>query len=209
VINGDGYVKINRASITAAPGARVLIRGGKSLQITGSTIGPEGATEEALSIDGMLPTETDTTAALMTAGSDATIMIDGDSMITGVFIAPDAEVRVMGDALIHGRIVAARIDLGDRCIVFAVPDDGRVVGLTSQSGPHRTADGELVPLVCHPSRLSPLIVHRIANELGVPAIALDEATAPLNADDDSGRRRWNNPRRLRNHRRWRLTRGDH
>ncbi|MDE0888606.1 MAG: hypothetical protein OSA40_04015 [Phycisphaerales bacterium] len=207
VIDGDGYVTIHRASITAAPGAQVLIRGGKSLRITDSTIGPEGATEEALSIDGMLPTETDTTAALMTADRDATIMIDGDSMVTGVFIAPEAEVWVMGDALIHGRIMAARIDLGDRCIVFAMPDDGRVVGLTSQFGPHRTADGELVPLVRHPGRLSPNIVLRIANELGVSAIALDEATAPLEADDDSGRRRWNHPRRLRNHRRWRLTRG--
>jgi|GEM_PF-4308052 len=210
IIDGDGHVTIHRASITAAAGARVLIRGGKSIRITDSTIGPEGASVEALSAEGMLPIETDVTRILMTGDLHSTIMIDGESMVTGVVIAPDTEVRVMDDALVHGRIVADRIDLRDRCIVFAMPDDGSVVGLTSRLGPHRSEDGELVHVVCQPDRLQPSTVLQIATELGVCTIALEEE-AEVSSDASNDRRRgWKrqHPWRTRSHRRWRMARGD-
>ena len=205
VITGDEHVTIHRASITAAPGARVLIRGGKSLRITDSTLGPEGATVGSLSADGMLPTDTDVTGVLVTGDQYSTIIIDGESMVTGVIVAPEAEVRVMGDALVHGRMVAERIELGDRCIVFAMPDDGRIVGLTSRVGPHRTIEGGLVPAVCRPDRLDPIVVLQIASELGVPAIGLEEVTYPPEAEKG---RKWRHPQLVRFHRRWRMARGN-
>ncbi len=207
VIDADGYMEIHHASIIAAPGAQVIVRGGKGLRITSSTIGPEGAVPEALSTDGMLSTKTETTAILMTADLRGKITVDGDSMVTGVLIAPDAEVRIMGDALIHGRIIGDRIDLADRCIVFAMPDDGRVVGLTSPFGPHRCEDGRLVPEVCQTDRLRPGMVREIANDLGVQTVALDEAKSPRNAENG-----WRGFRRnvhwlTRHHRRWRMAHG--
>lgn len=208
VIDADGYMTIHRASIIAAPGARVLVRGGKGLRITNSTIGPEGAVPEALSSDGMLPIETKTTAILMTADLRGKITIDGDSMVTGVLIAPDAEVRVMGDALIHGRIIGERIDLADRCVVFAMPDDGRVVGLTSPFGPHRNEDGRLVPEVCQTDRLEPGLVGEIAADLGVQTVALDDAGRPRDTEDGWRGFRRNLHWMVRHHRRWRMARGE-
>ena len=158
----------------------------------------------------MLPTETDVTRILMTGDLHSTIMIDGDSMVTGVVIAPDTEVRVMDDALVHGRIVAERIDLRDRCILFAMPDDGSVVGLTSRLWPHRSEDGGLVAVVCQPNRLTPGTVLQIATELGVSTIALEQEAEVSSDASDGRRRRWKrqHPWRTRSHRRWRMARGD-
>ena len=190
VIDGDALVSIHDAEITVAPAGRLLIRGGRELRIDDGGIGPRDATDrEALTPAGMLPVDVDPKPVNLTGGPGSTIVIEGDAMVTAVVIAPDSDVRVEDDVLLHGRIVADAIEIGGRAVVYAAPDDGRVVGLTSPLGPHRDEDGDLLPALQVEDRTSAAAVDAIAEAIEVPVVSVQESRRETN-------------------RRWRLARED-
>lgn len=176
VIDGDALVSIHDAEIAVAPAGRLLIRGGRELRIEDGGIGPTDATDrDALTSAGMLPVEVDPNPVNLTGGPGSTIVIEGDAMVTAVVIAPDSDVRVEDDVLLHGRIVAEAIEIGGRAVVYAAPDDGRVVGLTSPQGPHRDEDGDLLPALQVADRTSVAAVASIAEAIETPVVSLDES----------------------------------
>lgn len=188
VIDGDALVSIHDAEIAVAPAGRLLIRGGRELRIDDGGIGPRDATDrEALTPAGMLPVDVDPKPVNLTGGPGSTIVIEGDAMVTAVVIAPDSDVRVEDDVLLHGRIVADAIEIGGRAVVYAAPDDGRVVGLTSPQGPHRDEDGDLLPALQVEDRTSAAAVDAIAEAIEVPVVSVQESRRETN-------RRWRRAR---------------
>ena len=176
VIDGDATVSIRDAEIAVAPTGRLLIRGGRELRIDDGGIGPTEATDrDALTADGMLPVDVDPKPVNLTGGPGSTIVIEGDAMVTAILIAPDSDVHVEDDVLLHGRIVADTIEIGGRAVVYAAPDDGRVVGLTSPQGPHRDEDGDLLPALQVEDRTSVDAVDSIAEAIGTPLVSLQES----------------------------------
>ena len=192
VIDGDATVSIRDAEIAVAPTGRLLIRGGRELRIDDGGIGPTEATDrDALTADGMLPVDVDPKPVNLTGGPGSTIVMEGDAMVTAVIIAPDADVRVEDDVLLHGRIVADAIEIGGRAVVYAAPDDGSVVGLTSPQGPHRDEDGDLLAAVQTEDRTSDDAIEAIAEELETPVVSLDDSSG-------ESRRNWRRiPREVR------------
>ncbi len=176
VIDGDADVSIRNAEIAVAPAGRLLIRGGRELRIDDGGIGPTDATDrDALTSAGMLPVEVDPGPVNLTGGPGSTIVIEGDAMVTAVLIAPDSDVHVEDDVLLHGRIVADTIEIGGRAVVYAAPDDGRVVGLTSPQGPHRDEGGDLLPALQVEDRTSVDAVDSIAEAIETPVVSLQES----------------------------------
>ena len=189
VIDGDDRVSIRDAEIAVAPTGRLLIRGGRELRIDDGGIGPTEANDrDALNADGMLPVDVDPNPVNLTGGSGSIIMMEGDAMVTAVIIAPDADVRVEDDVLLHGRIIADGIEIGGRAVVYAAPDDGSVVGLTSPQGPHRAESGDLLAAVRTEDRTSSDAVDAIAEAIDVPVVSLQESRREAN-------RRWRLERR--------------
>lgn len=176
VIDGAADVSIEDAVIAVAPAGRLLIRGGRELRIDDAGIGPLDATDrDALDTRGMLPVDVDPNPVNITGGPGSTIVMEGEAMVTAVVIAPDADVRVEDDVLLHGRILADEIEIGGRAVVYAAPDDGSVVGLTTPQGPHRDEDGDLLTALKVEDRTSAEAVDAISDALETPVVSLDES----------------------------------
>ena len=160
---------IRDAHILVGPTGRLVIRAGRRLRVDDACLGDAACDPEPGEQVDMLPPELSKTAEriILTALPDATIVISGDSLVTGTILAPDAKARILDDAVMHGRMVASRVVLRDDALLYARPDDGSVIGLTTIAGPHRDEDGFLNPMLTAPDRTSSGVLQEIAEALGI------------------------------------------
>lgn len=201
VLDADRNVHLREAEIEVAPEGRLVLRAGRQLRLEDTSILGGDADRRSLAPGEALPTEAMSLADRVTlTGSDGmTLELAGDCDVVATVMAPGTTVRVLEDSVLHGRIVAERVELRDRAIVFARPDDGRVIGLTASAGPHRNEDGRLLDSVCEPNRTEPEALASIAEELGVAVCATGEVATPSPSAEESRsktvregveRRRW-------------------
>ncbi len=163
---------IRGATISVADGAGLILRAGRELRLHDAVIVPEtispseAGTEfhvDTLARDAMLAT---------LDGANASITIEGRSAVVLSVVAPGAGVAVRDDAVLHGRIVASNVELAGRAVVYARPDDGRVIGLTTPIGPHRDDDGRLF------DELAEGDLGAAADRIGIPVVFLTEVAEP-------------------------------
>ncbi|MEE2971931.1 MAG: hypothetical protein VX672_02300, partial [Planctomycetota bacterium] len=201
VLDADRNLHLRAAAIEVSPEGRLVLRAGRQLRLEDTSIQDTVADRRAPAPGEALPAEAMGLADRVTlTGSDGmTLELAGDCDVVATVMAPGTTVRVLEDSVLHGRIVAERVELRDRAIVFARPDDGRVIGLTASSGPHRSEDGRLLDSVCEPDRTEPEALASIAEELGVAVCATGEVATPSPSAEDSKsqtvregieRRRW-------------------
>ena len=180
VLDAKRDLHLRDTHITVGPGGSLILRAGRRLWIQNSSI--EGTTFDERDSDkgGMLAIESASVATrvLITSDEDMVLEINADSLVVGTILAPESTVRISDDAVLHGRIVASRVELRDRAIIYARPDDGRIIGLTAPEGPHRTPEGLLIESVCVPDRTDPEILSTIAEEMGVTVCAAGKVVAP-------------------------------
>ena len=122
---------------------------------------------------------------MLTTLPEAEIVLRGDSSVTGTILAPDAKVKMIDESVLHGRIVAKRAELRDAAILYARPDDGRVIGLTSIAGPHRDEDGFLHSLLTGSDRGDIRVLQQIAEELGMAVCATGSFAHPSETSIDA------------------------
>ena len=183
VLDAERDLHLRDTHIQIEPEGSLILRAGRRIRIQSTSI--EGTTADGREIDdgGMLSIESASIAdrVLITSDEDMVFELAGDSLLIGTILAPDSTVRITGNAVLHGRIVASRVELRDHAIVYARPDDGRIIGLTAPEGPHRTPDGDLMESVCDPDRADPEVMSVIAEEIGVAVCATGNIVAPSTA----------------------------
>lgn len=173
-------VDIRRAEILVGPTGRLVIRAGRRLRIQDAYVGDSRHDPDSIPENGMLPPDTSTTTdrIILTALPDAEILISGGSSVTGTILAPDAKTRVFDDAVVHGRMVASSVELRDDALLYARPDDGSVIGLTTIAGPHRDERGYLNPMLTTPDRGSLDVLEAIAEAIGIAVCATGSIAHP-------------------------------
>ena len=168
------------AEIVVGPTGRIVIRAGRRLQVENAFIGDLAHPGESMDRGRMLPMEAASAVdrIILTGRPDAEITISGDSIVTGTIIAPEANMHVVDSAVLHGRIVAARVEFRNEAMLYARPDDGRMIGMTSVSGPHRDGEGLLKAVVQTPDRGCPSVLEEIAEALGVAVCTTGTVALP-------------------------------
>ncbi|MCP4833162.1 MAG: hypothetical protein GY895_00215 [Phycisphaera sp.] len=176
----DRDFKARDAEIAVGPTGRIVIRAGRRLQVENAFIGDAAHPGESVDRGRMLPMEAAAAVGriVLTGRQDAEITISGDSIVTGTIIAPEANMHVVDSAVLHGRIVAARVEFRNEAMLYARPDDGRMIGMTSLSGPHRDGEGLLKAVVQTPDRGCPAVLEEIAEALGVAVCATGTIALP-------------------------------
>ena len=211
VLDATRDLHLRDTHITVGPRGSLILRAGRRLRIQNTSI--EGTTPDERESDrgGMLSIESASVAdrVLITSDQDMVFELGSDSLVVGTILAPESTVRLSGDAVLHGRIVASRVELRDQAIVYARPDDGRIIGLTAPEGPHRTPEGLLIEAVCVPERTDPETLTAIAEEMGVTVCAAGQVIAPSPAASE--RHEEKNSESIRKHRyerQWKRDRSD-
>ena len=176
-------VDIRHAEILVGPTGRLVIRAGRRLRIDDAYIGDAAFGPEARAEVDMLPPDTKATAdrIILTALPEAEILISGESLVTATIVAPDARARVVDDAVMYGRMVASRVELRDDALLYARPDDGSLIGLTTIAGPHRDEAGFLNPLLTSPDRNCPSVLQQIAESMGIAVCSAGSVAYPSDA----------------------------
>lgn len=205
VLDAKRDLHLRDTHITVGPRGSLILRAGRRLRIQNTSIEGTSSDERDCDSGGMLSIESASVAdrVLITSDDDVIFEIDTHSLVVGTILAPQSTVRISDDAVLHGRIVASRVELRDRAIVYARPDDGRIIGLTAPEGPHRTPEGLLIEAVCVPERTDPETLTAIAEEMGMTVCAAGQVVAP--SPTASERREEENAesiRKHRNERRW-------
>jgi hypothetical protein len=178
VLDAARDLVIRGATITVAEGSQLILRAGRELRLHDAVIVPDAvATTDAATEFASTVAPPDAIVATLD-GSDASIVVEGRAAVVLSIIAPDGDVAIRDDAVMHGRIVAANVELGGRAIVYARPDDGHVIGLTTPVGPHREDDGRLIAeLADLDLGLSSTLV-AAADRVGLPVRTLDDVVEP-------------------------------
>lgn len=201
VLDAVRNLHLRDADIEISAEGSLVLRAGRQLRLEDTAIRDADAERPDLAPGEALPAEAMGLADRVTmTGSDGmTLELAGECDVVATVIAPGTTVRVLEESVLHGRIVAERVELRDEAIVFARPDDGRVIGLTASSGPHRCEEGLLVDSVREPDRTEPEALASIAEELGVAVCATGDVATPSPEAEESRsgrirdsieRRRW-------------------
>ena len=172
-------LNLREATILVRPGARLELRGGERVLLDGATIGQTAAATLAIADTGMLPLESDPQAVVVVADDRGAVAIRGDALLAATIVAPEASVTLEDGAILHGRVVAAEATLRDDAVLFARPDDGRVIGLTSPVGPHRDETGRLTPEVAELDRTDESFLMYLAETLELPVCGDGRMVRPL------------------------------
>ncbi len=178
VLDAARDLVIRGATIIVADGSHLILRAGRELRLHDAVIVPESvaavdaATEFASTV--MSP---DAIMATLD-GPEASIVAEGRTAVVLSIIAPGGDTVIRGDAVMHGRIVAANVELGDRAIVYARPDDGHLIGLTTPIGPHREDDGRLIAELSDIDVGSSQSLVAAADRIGIPVRTLDVVQEP-------------------------------
>ena len=177
-LQSDGNLRIREATILVRPGGRLELRGGERVKLDDATIGQTTESNLSMETTGMLPLEADPEAVLIVAENDGVVEIMGNALLAATIVSPEASVTVEDESILHGRIVAASATLRDQAVLFARPDDGRVIGLTSSVGPHRDDGGRLTPQLAELDRTDESSLLYLAESLEVPVRADGRTVRP-------------------------------
>ena len=180
-LQSDGNLRIREATILVRPGGRLELRGGERVKLDDATIGQTTESHLSMETTGMLPLEADPEAVLIVAENDGVVEIMGNALLAATIVSPEASVTVEDESILHGRIVAASATLRDQAVLFARPDDGRVIGLTSSVGPHRDDGGRLTPQLADLDRTDESSLLYLAESLEVPVRADGRTVRPPHA----------------------------
>ncbi len=172
-------VDLRGATILIRPGGRLEIRGGDTVKLVDATVGQTTEQTLALGLEGMLPLDADARSVVVVAEPDGMIVVGGRSLVAATLLAPDAAVTIEESAILHGRVVAADALIRDDAVIFARPDDGRIIGLTTPQGPHRTDTGELIPQLTEIERTDDSFLTYLAEMLEIPVSARHDVVRPL------------------------------
>ncbi len=179
----DRDVRLRDARMTVGEAGSILVRAGRRMWVDDSTLGVERDREPSRDDGRMLSPAAHAGPArvVLTGGRNSELRFKGRS--TGVFsvVAPEAEVRLEDEVAIHGRLVAERVELRDASVLFARPEGGRMIGLSSEAGPHRDAQGRLLPILTSIDRCDASRLAEIAEALGVPVCAAGSIARPSDA----------------------------
>jgi hypothetical protein len=178
VLDAARDLVVRGATITVAEGSQLILRAGRELRLHDAVIVPDAvaATDAATEFASTVAPPDAIVATL--DGSDASIVVEGRAAVVLSIIAPGGDVAIRDDAVMHGRIVAANVELGGHAIVYARPDNGHVIGLTTPVGPHREDDGRLIAeLADLDLGLSSTLVSA-ADRIGLPVRTLDDVVEP-------------------------------
>ncbi len=178
VLDAADDLVVRAATISVADGASLVLRAGGRLRLHDAIVVPD-AVAPADAAGERVPTEVGGNAivATLAAGGDA-ITVEGRSAVVMTIVAPGGVVEVRDDAVLHGRILAADVELGDRAVVYALPDDGRVIGLTTPLGPHRDDEGALVEELTADDRGTASGLLAAAERIGMPIVLLGAVVEP-------------------------------
>ena len=169
---------IRSATISVADGANLVLRAGREMRLHDATIVPEAVSPADAA--GEFPSTSvprDTLVATLD-GSSGSIVVEGRSAVVMSIVAPGGTVMIRDDAVLHGRILAADVELGGHALVYARPDDGQMIGLTSPIGPHREDDGLLIAELASADLGSPSAMLAAADRIGLPVVLLAERVEP-------------------------------
>ncbi len=170
VLDAVDDLVIRGATITVADGAGLILRSGRDLRLDGATIVPHGVSPTDAATE-RVPTTAAADSIIATLdGTGGSITVEGRSAIVLSIIAPDGRVEIRDDAVLHGRVLAGQVDLTGRALVYALPDDGHVIGLTTPVGPHRDDEGRLVDEVISPDRGTVEGMTAAADRIGLPVV---------------------------------------
>jgi hypothetical protein len=178
VLDATQDLLIRGATISVADGASLILRAGREMRLDGAiivpdTVAPADAASELVSTS--IPRDT---IVATIHGSNASVTIEGRSAVVMSIVAPEGGVEIRDDAVLHGRILAADVELADRALVYARPDDGQVIGLTTPSGPHREDDGRLIEEARASDRGTGAGLIAAAERIGVPVVLLTAIVEP-------------------------------
>ncbi len=178
VLDAAQDLEIRGATITVSDGSRLILRAGRELRLHDAVIVPETiAPDDAATEFASTASPGDAIIATLN-GSNAAIVVEGRSAVVLSIIAPGGEVSIRDDSVLHGRILAGDVELGDRAIVYALPDDGRVIGLTTPVGPHREDDGHLIAELAEVDFRNASTLVAAADRIGLPVRTLDAVVEP-------------------------------
>jgi hypothetical protein len=166
-LDAEDAFEITGADLRAAPHTHLSIIARTTLTIRDSVIAPTGVDPNPL---GLTPPEAQrATLIIRDAGDGApSIVLTGTSRVMATVLAPNANVQIGGHTVLYGRVFASRIHAFDDAAIFALPDDGSSIGLSSAYGPHRDEDGHLRDEVTVANRTAPAAMDAIVAALDVP-----------------------------------------
>lgn len=179
VLDAVRDLSIRGAEIVVADGARLVLRAGRELRIEDAVIVPDSIDPSSAAGE-VPPLDRDVARSLLAtlATPGASIEIGGRSAVVLAIVAPEGDVVVEDDAVLHGRILAADVELRHHATVYARPDDGRVIGLTTPVGPHRDDDGRLLDSVASADLATAAGLASVAAETGLEVVLLERIAIP-------------------------------
>ncbi len=170
VLDAKKRIKIKNATIEKADGAELLVVSRKQLIIDGSTLQPCGT---VIDPQGNTP-PTQAVEEIRIVGdpeSDSSILIKGNSHLMASISASNSEITLQDSTVLYGRIHGRKITLTDQTVVYAAPDDGAVIGLTTIKGPHRNTSGQLREVLKTTDRVEGLKMAEISQLLNINVVA--------------------------------------
>jgi len=178
VLDAAEDLVIRGATISVAEGANLILRAGRELRLDGATIVPAGVSAADAASESVAPTSPRDAVIATLDGGNGAIRVEGRSAVVMSIIAPDGDIEVRDDAVLHGRILGGDVELSGRALVYARPDDGQVIGLTTPAGPHREDDGTLVTELTGDDRGTAASLSAAADRIGMPVVLLNDTIEP-------------------------------